>query len=1353
MKRHSIARQAGIRLILSLGLFVALIALTSAGIYRAALNKAAHERAEDLVSFYKARLAQLERDWEIQARDFKVRIEFTRILENPEKAVAKLQAFLTIQGTGRRFQYLLIQTRDGRKLFDYGKDLSLEAIPETADEHLGHYIDEASGRLYRVFQERIWLGGTEGMGRYAVFFPMDNALLNRIGAPGMTLSLLHDGAPMASSGGQGAVDRLLRGERTTEAEVRELPWLGRDDDPFRLHMEAPVKTLFTTTELTIGMSAIPIVDGLILWFTIGVWLLRQTGRITELGRAVGEYSGAQRVTNALERRLNEAGAGQSDEISEVALAMGEMVEAIDHRERERERAMGLLRASEARIREVTTALADGVLVIGVDGLITFVNPEAEQLLGWREEELLGRDSHETLHHHTAEGEPLPAERCLVHNAIREGRPLRNELDHFIHRDGTLLPIALAATPVERDGELAGAVITFRDIRERLSAEQALRDSEERFRTLFNSSGDVVLVHPLVGADQCLGTFIEANDVATRRLGYSREELLAMTPLDLDEPGTFPTAEEIAAFQEMMVREGHMVFERIHVTKEGRRIPVEINGHVFELGGEKMMLSVVRDISERKQAEQALTEAKAEAERANRAKSDFLANMSHEIRTPMNAIIGLSDLALGLENPDPKLRDYLAKIHTSSKALLSIINDILDYSKVEAGRLELDAVEFRLEELLRNVADLFSVHADEKGLEMMVEIAPGIPPLLVGDPLRLGQVMNNLVGNAVKFTDRGEIHVTVDEEKRDAESATLRFSVRDTGIGMSEEQRARLFQAFTQADSSITRRFGGTGLGLTISQRLVERMGGEIEVESRQGEGSRFGFTVRLPIAEQSEALSPVALEGMRVLVVDDLETSRRILRDHLGQWGFEVVEAASGEEALGRLESGSEPPFELLLLDWKMPGMNGVELARRVEALTSDGRFTKPPMMLMVTAYSHDLLLEEAQGVAIDGVLTKPITASGLFDTLARLQGGVVREAPGLERDQLLERAAPIRGAHVLLVEDNPVNQTVAVDLLHNMGIETTVAGHGEEALERLTERPFDAVLMDLQMPVMDGFEATRRIRREARFNSLPVIAMTAAVLLRDREAAQEAGMNDHIAKPILLEQLVETLLKWIPATGGAAAPCPREAAAERPLPPSLSGFDMARVERLLGGNGALFHRLTRQFEEQFAGAAEELDRRLEEERFDEAERLAHGVKGAAGNIGAMALHDAAEELEKMLKLRRQEGRGPFEAALAQVLASVAQLKESALPPAEAPERDCERCDRRRAAELFAEIRALMDENRFVPAETMEALRDSIPCRRIRERLARLARHLDGLDYDNARTLLDDIQCPEGHPLGNERDG
>ncbi|MDP1606125.1 MAG: response regulator [Rhodocyclaceae bacterium] len=856
MQRHSIARQAALRLLVSLGLMVLLVAIGSIAIYRVALDKAADERAENLANFYKNRLEQIERDWEIQSRDFKVRIEYTRALEGRGAATVNLQAFMTIQGADRRFQHLMIQTRDGEKLFDFGKEISLAAIPGSADAPIDHYMDPQTHALYRIFEHPIWLGEGRGMGRFAMFFRIDNGLLQQIGAPGITLSALHGGHVIASSGGQEALERLRRGGAH---KASDLIWLdGRDSNgeatPIYLRIEAPITTLFSTAELVVGMSVIPLLDGLVLWFVIGLWLMRQTRRITDLGGAVSEYATNQQTSPALDAHLQRARNGQSDEVAEVADAMGAMLVVVN-------------------------------------------------------------------------------------------------------------------------------------------------------------------------------------------------------------------------------------------------------------------------------------QSKLEAEKANSAKSEFLANMSHEIRTPMNAIIGLSDLALGLPGTSPKLRDYLTKIHSSSNALLSIINDILDYSKVEAGRLELDAIEFRVEDMLSNIGDLFNVRAEQKGLEIVFEVPVDVPPVLIGDPLRLSLILNNLVGNAVKFTETGVIHVKLARLEQRDDAVIIQFSVRDTGIGMTGEQASHLFQPFTQADGSITRRYGGTGLGLSISNRLVELMGGEIEVVSLPGKGSCFGFTVPLREARNSRIeRSPADLRGMRVLVVDDLEIARWSLCEILRAWGFSVAESGDGKEALELINqaAGQGNPFEIILTDWQMPEMDGIDLAREVYAEVAEHTLAKMPVIIMVTAFSRDHLQQAARGVEFDAVLTKPVNASGLFDAIMRVQGGFLIEATAQPYSDLFEQAAPIRGAHILLVEDNEINQTVAQDLLERMGFLVSIADNGLQALERLQAETFDAVLMDLQMPVMDGLEAASRIRQQPRLAGLPVIAMTAAVLPCDREACAAVGMNDHVAKPIVPQNLLTALLKWI---------------------------------------------------------------------------------------------------------------------------------------------------------------------------------------------------------------------------------
>ncbi len=757
-----------------------------------------------------------------------------------------------------------------------------------------------------------------------------------------------------------------------------------------------------------------------------------------------------------------------------------------------------------------------------------------------------------------------------------------------------------------------------------------------------------------GAD---GRYVGVNRAYEQAFGVTRESLVGKTVMDLE---FLPHASRV-----LFERDNALVLageQSVHREVDLPYADGEMHHTLFWLHGFRRAdgtpggtIGTFVDITDRQRAEQELRRAKELAEESTALKSNFLANMSHEIRTPMNAIIGMSHLALksGLS---PRQHDYVSKIQQAGQHLLGVINDILDFSKIEAGKLVVERQPFLLDRMLESVSDVVGYKAGAKGLELVCDVAADVPPNLVGDALRLGQILINFANNAIKFTESGEISIAVRLLASAGQQVRLRFEVRDTGIGLTEEQMGRLFQSFQQADTSTTRRYGGTGLGLAICKSLAELMGGEVGVESRFGKGSTFWVAVPLERGAPARVLLPPPdLRGSRVLVVDDNHTAATVLSDMLQAMGFEVEQAHSGLEALDRLRESmaQHRPFGLLLLDWHMPGMDGVELAGHIRSLG----MAKVPQMLMVTAYGREDVMRAARAQGIETVLIKPVNASVLFDTLMQpmehstaTARRTVSAAPAAD-----ELPLEIRGAQVLLVEDNELNQMVAMELLLDAGFAVDVAENGQIAIDRIERKHYDAVLMDMQMPVMDGETATRALRGNPRYAQLPIIAMTANAMEADRQRCFAAGMNDHVAKPIEPAALWAALGRWIRPRAGLGAVASRagvlpgrtgEDAALQPLArkpeapspavplPSLAGLDTGLgLQRALGKPG-LYTELLRRFAEGQAPVMAELQQALAANNLGVAERLAHTLRSVAANIGAPQVSECAQALEHALRFR-----------------------------------------------------------------------------------------------------------------------
>lgn len=917
---------------------------------------------------------------------------------------------------------------------------------------------------------------------------------------------------------------------------------------------------------------------------------------------------------------------------------------ISHQKRMEEQ----LRQNRRFLQGITNSMGEGVYCLNEEGYCTFLNPEAERLLGWSLRDLRQVRMHDAVHNQYADGTPMPITECPSSLAVMHGETYRSDDEWFIRRDGSRFPVSLVTVPLREDGRIIGSVGVFQDITERKRILDAMEQSEQRLTIALDASNTGLWDwNPQTDAAYL-------SDRWKTMLGYRPDELdnsgavwgALMHPDDLPEVLEHLNRHfdgETEVFEQefrMRHRGGHWVW----ILSTGKVIDRDDRGQPLRVTG------IHKDVSENKRILSELTAAKDDADKANRAKSDFLANMSHEIRTPMNAVIGLSHL-LARTDLDPRQRDYLDKIQGASRTLLGVINDILDFSKIEAGKLSLEQVPFDLNQLIHDVTVVLQPRLREKDLELVIDLAETVPPRLMGDPLRLSQVLLNLLGNAVKFTQQGEILLRFASDptvEGGGGVVPLIISVSDTGIGMTEEQLKGLFRPFTQADTSTTRRFGGTGLGLAISRQLVDLMGGTISVASVAGEGSTFTVALSLRVEQavsRAERVLPslhLSLGACRALVVDDSLAVRSILKDLLERSGIATRTAASGALALKELREagkGGSAPFDLAVIDWRMPDMSGTELLR---ALRTAG-YAMP--VIMTTAYGVEGLLADLQGMPVSAILEKPITPSGMFDAVMEALGTSAETVPVPSAPQPGEGAVPepLRGVRLLLAEDNTINQMVATELLQAMGASVIVCDNGLEAVERLRQdQDIDVVLMDVQMPVMDGYTATRAIRVLPGREALPVIAMTAHAMASDRDRCLEAGMNDHISKPIDPTALRETVLRWCPQDGLTMPPAGPTTTRVYPsggnrkaLSPeailqtaALPGISLDSALRNLNGNAALLHRLLRDFAVGHGCEALTWRQLVEREDWPAMTGLAHTLRGTASTLGAQRIAAIAGDLE-----------------------------------------------------------------------------------------------------------------------------
>ena len=893
---------------------------------------------------------------------------------------------------------------------------------------------------------------------------------------------------------------------------------------------------------------------------------------------------------------------------------------------------GVRHTAEAWLAAIVEGSDDAIIGKSLEGIIQSWNRGAEKLYGYRADEIVGR-SIATL--------VPPGQRDEVRHIlerIRAGEVVEHLETTRVRKDGERVEVSVTISPVrDATGGIIGASAIARDVTEQRQQELV----RARLAAIVESSDDAIIGKGLDG-------IIESwNRGAEKLYGYRADEVLGKPIYILVPPGQ----EDEVPWILDRIRAGETVdhFETVRVRKDGELVEVSLTiSPVRDRRGRVAGASTIaRDVTDRRRLERELTLAHERALEASRLKSEFLANMSHEIRTPMNGVIGMTGLLLATDLSDEQ-REYAETVRHSAEALLTVINDILDFSKIEAGHLELEIVEFDVRTAVEEVADLLAEQAHSKGLELAVLFAPDVPGSVAGDPGRLRQVLTNLLGNAIKFTDAGEVVISVRTEAETDDAWVIRFEVSDTGVGIPREKQAALFQSFSQVDASATRRRGGTGLGLAIARQLTELMGGEIGLESEPTVGSRFWFTARLLKVEEPAIPAPAhwpSLDGLRVLAVDDNPTNRQVLVQSLHGWGSRAATARDGQDALAMLRdaaAGGEP-FQIAVLDYQMPGMDGGQLAR---AIRDDPAIAKTRLAMLTSSTTRSD--PRITGV-FDAALTKPARQSVLYDCLALLMGREPRRpTQPLVTQDLVAAARGRQRAHVLVVEDNVVNQKVTARMLEKLGHRVDVAADGREAVEAVRRIAYAAILMDCQMPEMDGYEATRAIRSlHPRAARTPIIAMTAGAMQRDEEKALAAGMDAYVSKPVKLEDLAAVLegcLSRGEVDGDGSTPDVTRG--ERPLDARLEAHDrtaegdgvseavldatMVAGLRALDDEDDSLRELVDAFFEDTHERLAKLRTALADDDRHVVSAVGHALRGSCGTYGAAGMAELCGALESL---------------------------------------------------------------------------------------------------------------------------